>query len=167
MNSSASPGTVSKRPARHSSPWDRGEQHERQPAQTRRLDEVTMRGADRIAIDAACRNPCAPSALERIVETDHHRSCRHEGPDQRREQTASNLAAGPAVPIEYPMISGEGRRSREADDSQHGRDGASSWGEEGTSDEDDRMAEGGPVKQDRNGSNHADISSDQGWTGMV
>src|SRR5215210_3173131 len=26
---------------------------------------------------------------------------------------------------------------------------------------------GGPVKQERNGSNHADISSDQGWTGMV
>ena len=39
------------------SPWEWREQHERQPAQTRRLDEVAMRGADRIAIDAACLDP--------------------------------------------------------------------------------------------------------------
>src|SRR3954469_22816225 len=90
-----------------------------------------------------------------------------KGRDQQPEETARHFAAAPAVPVENPMIVREGRRLREADHGQHAvmvrRAGVRSAPVTSTS----TWRKGGPVKQDRNGSNQVHISSDPGWTGMA
>src|SRR3982750_2523096 len=101
-----------------------------------------MRGADRITVDAARLDPRAPSALERVVEGNDQRSCRHKSCDQQPEETARHFAAAPAVPVEHAMVVREGRYLREADDAQHRCDGAPSWCEECACDEHQHMAEG-------------------------
>ena len=54
-------------------PWNGNHGHEREPAQAARLDEMTMRGAHWVAIDAARGNLAAPAAFDRVVDPDHHR----------------------------------------------------------------------------------------------
>ena len=45
-------------------PWDLRQQHDREPSQAARFDEVAVRGADRIAIDAARFDLGTPAPLE-------------------------------------------------------------------------------------------------------
>jgi hypothetical protein len=47
------------------------------------LCEMALRRADRIAVDAPCRDLCAPSAFKRVVETNHDGTVRDEGADQQ------------------------------------------------------------------------------------
>jgi len=51
--------------------WNHG--HERKPAQAARLDEMTVRGAHWVAIDAARGDLAAPAPLDRIVDSDDYR----------------------------------------------------------------------------------------------
>src|SRR3712207_8475333 len=43
-------------------------------------------GADRVAVDAARRDPRAPAPLDAVVEPDHHRTIRREGGDQQQQE---------------------------------------------------------------------------------
>ncbi len=69
------------------------EQHQADPAQARRLDEVAAAGAHGVAVDAARLDPGAPAALDGLVDADHDRSVRHKGGDQQAEQAARRSPA--------------------------------------------------------------------------
>jgi len=56
------------------------------------FDEMPVRGADRIAIDAARGNLMPPTALDGVVETDHHRPRRQKVADDHPEQLAGDGA---------------------------------------------------------------------------
>src|SRR5262252_10661284 len=73
--------------------WDHG--HEGKPAQAARLDEMAVRGAHRIAVDAARRDLLAPAPLDGVVDADDDRPVRQETFEDYHQQLAGN---GPAVP---------------------------------------------------------------------
>ena len=54
-------------------PGNLRQQHKRKPAQAARLDEVAMRGADRISVDAACLDLRSPAPFNGVVKADHDR----------------------------------------------------------------------------------------------
>ncbi len=57
-----------------------------EPTQTAGFDEVSLGGANGIAVDAAGPDLGSPPSLDRIVETDHHRRIRlHEGGDEQAQ----------------------------------------------------------------------------------
>jgi hypothetical protein len=60
-----------------------GQQHDREPAQPTGFDEVAVRGAHRITIDAACLYLGSPPPLESVIEADHNRAIRHKGADEQ------------------------------------------------------------------------------------
>ena len=86
------------------------QQHEREPAQAARLDEVAMRRAHRISIDATNLDPRSPSPFYGIVEADHHRIVvANEGIDEQAEQAAREPRLEPYVPVEHAVIVGKMR----------------------------------------------------------
>src|SRR5262249_41062384 len=67
-------------------PRDLHQQHGGKPAQAAGFDEVSLGGADRIAIDAASADLGAPAPFDGVIEPDHHRSAgRHQGPYQQNK----------------------------------------------------------------------------------
>src|SRR4051812_8405719 len=63
-------------------PGDRGQEHQAEPAQAAGLDEVALRGTDRVAVDAFGADPLAAAALDRLVDAQHHGTGRREGVEQ-------------------------------------------------------------------------------------
>ena len=66
-------------------PGNGGEQHQAHPTQSAGLDEMTVRRAHRIPIDAARRDLRSPAPLDRVVQAEDHWAARREGPDQMSE----------------------------------------------------------------------------------
>ena len=71
-------------------PGDRGQQHQAEPAQAAGLDEVALRGADRVAVDALGADALAAAALDRVVDAQHA-----PGRSARRRRSAGRAAGGP------------------------------------------------------------------------
>jgi hypothetical protein len=76
------------------SPGNGRKQHDAEPAQTARLDEVTVTGADRVPVDTARLDLRSPAALDRIVDDD--RPVPDKGRDQQVQQPLGD-ASGRAV----------------------------------------------------------------------
>ena len=128
------------------------QQHEREPAQAARLDEVTMRGADRISIDATSLDPRSPSPFDGVIEADHHRVVvGDEGVDQQAEQAARQPAAGPCVAVEHTVIVGKLRDVPKTHDAQSRRDGASARDKDRAHNQDQHMPHVGAVNAPRKG----------------
>jgi hypothetical protein len=91
-----------------------------------------MAGADRVAVDplGGDLRPAAP--LQRLVDPQEQRAGGHEGGHQQPEQNAAGGQAGPARPVEHPMVAPEAPVLRQAHDPQGRRDRAPAGGEEGT-----------------------------------
>src|SRR3954453_2751974 len=85
---------------------DRGQQHDREPAQPARLDKVAVAGAHRIAIDPARFDFRAPAPLQRIIDADDPRPLWGEGLHQQEQQTPGHVPRRPAVPVQHAMIAG-------------------------------------------------------------
>src|SRR5215211_608645 len=89
-------------------PWDRSQQHQANPPQSARFDEVVVTGAHRIAVDSLCHDHLPLTALQSLVYTNHQRSssgheCLHEQP----EQDATGLLARPDGTVEHSMVAAE------------------------------------------------------------
>src|ERR1700761_2230602 len=98
-----------------------------------------MRGADRIAIDAACLDLRSPSPLERVVQADDDGTVRDEATDQQMQQAARDPAARPAITVENPVVVREARILVEPDDAQGSSDSAPPGTEDGAGDQDQHM----------------------------
>ncbi len=107
------------------------EQHQTDPAQARRLDEVAAAGAHGVAVDAARLDPCTPAALDGLVDANHDRSVRHEGRDQQPEQAARRGLTRPAAAVEHAVVVGEARRPAQAHAAQRRGNGAPARGQDG------------------------------------
>ena len=73
-------------------PGDRRQQHDREPAQPARLDEVAVGGAHRVAIDPARLDLRAPAPLERVVDADDYRPLWDEGLYQQEQQALGHVS---------------------------------------------------------------------------
>lgn len=85
------------------------QQHHTKPAQSAGFDEVAVRGAYRIAVDATRLDLAPPSSLKSVIETDNDRAIGNKRADQELQQTAGDPSARPAVAVQHPMIVGEAR----------------------------------------------------------
>ena len=73
-----------------------------------RLHEVSLRGTDRIAIDAARADFLPPAPLDGIVDANHHGGVRaQEAGDQQTQQPACHGAGRPHGPAEHAMVDRE------------------------------------------------------------
>ncbi|HEY8746210.1 MAG TPA: hypothetical protein VIU62_24225 [Chloroflexota bacterium] len=109
---------------RRDPPEERRKQHDTHPAQPTRLDEVGAAGAHGLAVDALGRNAPPASPLDRLVHADDERAIRHEGGDQQTQQDATDRQAGPARPVEHPMVALEARSVGQSHHPQRGSNGA-------------------------------------------
>jgi hypothetical protein len=80
-----------------------------QPAQTAGLDEVSLRGANRIAVDAARADFLPPAPLDGIVDANHHGGVRaQESGDQQAQQPACDGTRRPySLVVEHTMVDWE------------------------------------------------------------
>src|ERR1700733_2596089 len=88
-------------------PGYRHRDHQRQPAQAAGLDEVALGGPNRVSIDAACADPCAPAALVGVVNADDHLAVRQQPLDYIEQQPPCDRLPIPACPAQYLMIATE------------------------------------------------------------
>jgi hypothetical protein len=70
-------------------PGDRRQQHDREPSQPARLDEVAVAGAHRIPINPARFDLRAPAPFQRVIEADNHWPLWGEGLHQQEQQALS------------------------------------------------------------------------------
>lgn len=90
-----------------SGPWDRGQNHEAQPAQAAGLDEVAMAGAHRVTINSTSGDALAPTPLDCIVHSDHDGAIGHEPFNDDGQQAGRQQAGVPATAVEELMIGGK------------------------------------------------------------
>ena len=76
-------------------PGNQHQQHETEPAQATRLDEVSVAGADRVAVDALGADALAAPTLDRVVEPKQHRPRRQEGVQQKSQQDPGCRSSAP------------------------------------------------------------------------
>ena len=87
-------------------PADRRHHHQRQPAQPAGLDEVPLRGPDRVTIDAARLDLRSPPPLDGVVDADHHRPARQQPVQHVQQQPSRHRFQSPSVPDPAPHGSG-------------------------------------------------------------
>ena len=101
-------------------PWNGNHGHEREPAQAARLGKMTVRGAHRVAIDAARGNLAAPAAFDRVVDPDHHWAGGQKPIQDHRRQRTGDAATATSRPAEHIMVEREIAGLAEAHDAQGG-----------------------------------------------
>src|SRR5215213_5886509 len=84
-------------------PGDRDQQHQAEPAQAARLDEVAVAGADRVAVDPFGTYAFAAPALDRVVDAEDHWPLRYEGVQQQPEQHTRCGTPAPGGTVEDAM----------------------------------------------------------------
>src|SRR3954453_21156560 len=78
--------------------------HQAEPAQTARLDEVAVAGADRVAVDPLGLDVFAAPALDGVAEAKDDRPLWHEGVQQQPEQHTRCGTPAPGGAVEDAMI---------------------------------------------------------------
>jgi hypothetical protein len=96
-----------------------------------------MTGADRIPIDSFGGDPLAAAPLDGLVDADQQRTRRHEGRDPEAQQHATDREAGPARPVQDPMVALKAPGVREAHHPQRRRHRPIPGSEQGADDEHD------------------------------
>ena len=100
---------------------------------------MTMRRADRVSVDTAGMDLRSPSSLDGVVEANDNRASRHQTVDEHLNQTASDPAAGPTVPIQDAVVVGKVPGLLQTHHAQSGSDGAMTGGENGPNDQDQNV----------------------------
>jgi len=113
--------------------------HQRQPAQAAGLDEVSLRGADGITIDAARADPSAPAALDRVIDADHHRPGGQQAVQHMEQQSPGQRACIPARPVQDLMIAAEAGVIAQPHDAQRLGDGSFARRQHGAGDQDQNV----------------------------
>ncbi len=86
-------------------PGDRGQQHATELSQAADFDKVGMGRANRIAIDAPGFDLPSPSALDRVIESEHEGlPPRDENGEHEPKQEATGFERGPSGAIENAVI---------------------------------------------------------------
>ena len=85
-------------------PGNRHQQHQAEPAQATRLDEMPVAGADWIPIDPLGADPLAAAALDRVVKTEEYRTCRHEAVQQQAKQHLRRRSPAPGSAVQHAMV---------------------------------------------------------------
>jgi hypothetical protein len=85
-------------------PRDLDQEHRTQPAEPARLDEMRLRGANRIAIDAFSLDLRSAPAFDRVVNPDDQFAAWSKGRDQYSEQHLRSPQRRPSRTIEHAMI---------------------------------------------------------------
>ena len=106
-------------------PGDRDQQHQAEPAQAARLDEVAVAGADRVAVDPFGTNAFAAPALDGVVEAEDHRPLRRESVQQQAQQRAPGRPSAPGGAVQHAMVVGEPPLAAEPGDPEDAGHGAS------------------------------------------
>jgi hypothetical protein len=68
---------------------------------------VTVAGTHRVAVDAARLDPDTPPSLDGVVDGDDHRSPRHEGDDEQKQEPAGDEPCRPAGGAQNTVVDGE------------------------------------------------------------
>jgi hypothetical protein len=106
-------------------PGDRNQQHQAQPAQAAGLDEVALRRAHGVAVDALGADPLAAPALDGVVDAEDHRPLRREGVQQQAQQHAPGRPSAPGGAVQHAMVVGEPPLAAEPGDPEDAGHGAS------------------------------------------
>src|SRR5215813_13823899 len=80
------------------------QEHRAQPTETTRLNEVGVRGANRVAVDAFGFDLLPAAAFDRVVNPDDQFAPRSDGRDQHSQQHLRGLKRRPPRAIEHTMI---------------------------------------------------------------
>src|SRR5947209_10039888 len=116
--------------------------HHTKPAQSAGFDEVAVRGAYRIAVDATRLDLAPPSSLKSVIETAYDRAIGNKRADQELQQTAGDPSARPALAVQHPMIVGEARPLLQPHDTKCGGNGPRSGAEYSPSDQHEDVSPG-------------------------
>src|SRR5215813_5798753 len=87
--------------------WNWHHHHERKPAQTTSLDEVSVRRAHRVSIDATRCDLLPPTALDRVIHADHHGAVGQERLEDHSHKLACHRAARPSRLTEHMVVARE------------------------------------------------------------
>src|SRR5207342_1261514 len=112
-------------------PRNGGQKHQAEPTQSAGLDEVVLRGADWVTVNALGGDAFAAAALDRVVDPEHDRAPRGKGGDQQAEQQAGCGTRVPDGTVEDAMVVGEPPLAAEAGDPQQAGHGALAGGKNG------------------------------------
>src|SRR5215813_508481 len=80
------------------------QEHRAQPTEPTRLDEVGVRGANRVPVDSLGFDLMPAAAFDRVVDPDDQFAARRKGRDQNSQQHLSGLKRRPSRAIEHSMI---------------------------------------------------------------
>jgi hypothetical protein len=108
------------------------QRNEAHPAQTARLDEVGIRGAHRVAVDALGSDAPAPAPLDGVIDGHHERSLRHEGINDQPQEDACPGSRRPRSLAEDAVIVHEVPLAAQPGDAQQARHCPLAWSQEGT-----------------------------------
>ena len=103
-----------------SSPRNWRQQHQAQPTQATGFDEMTMTGADRIAIDPFGFDLRSTATFNGMVQTQYHWTAAGKGPEQPSQQNLAGFQTRPAFSVQNPMKRLEVWISIQTDDAQNG-----------------------------------------------
>src|SRR5579859_6823319 len=112
---------------RPSRPRNRGQQHQTQPAQSTGLDEVTVAGTDRVAIDPLRFDLGTPPTFNGVVDPADNRSFRHKRLDQQQQQRAAQGPTRPGRAVEHAMIRLKLPLATQPHNAQRGCDRPGAW----------------------------------------
>src|SRR5207248_4765305 len=86
-------------------PWNRSQQHHRDPAQTTGLDKKLFARTHRVTIDALGCYLGSTTAFNRLVDAHHNGgTLRHKELDQQAQEEATQGSTRPLRSVEYPVI---------------------------------------------------------------
>src|SRR5215204_3489819 len=89
-------------------PWDRSEQHQANPPQSARFDEVGVAGSNRVAVDALRRDLLPLTPLQGLVNAhNQRRSFGYEYLHEQPQQDAARFPTRPVGAAQYPMVAAE------------------------------------------------------------
>ena len=92
---------------------------------------MTLRGTNRVAINAFGADALAAATLNRVVDPQHDRAARGKGGDQQAEQQAGRHVGVPYGAVENAVVGGEPPLLAETCDPQQAGHGALTGGENG------------------------------------
>ena len=148
-------------------PGNGGEQHQAHPAQAARLDEVRVRGAHRVAIDALGFDAPATAALDGVVDGHDDRAVRHESVDEQPQKDACASSWAPRRSAEHPMVVHEVPLAAEPRDAQQAGHGPLTRCQERADEQNLSVLPGAVDEQGRKRDDDPGEAGGQAWHGGV
>src|SRR5208283_4009510 len=77
--------------------------------ETSKLATTYLRGSYRVSVDATCLDPGAPTSLDRVINSDHHRAGGQQPSQHVPQQPLRHRPRIPAGSVQYFMIAAKTR----------------------------------------------------------